>query len=74
LDDPICVNGKRNDSQDIEAEKDVRKVQIVYRNGYPKGGNWIDHRASITGTLFHAITGHHHTKVLIEAGKTGMRP
>jgi hypothetical protein len=72
LDDPICVNGKKEYSQEMEEEKNVRKVQIVYLNGYPKGDNWINHRASITGTLFHAITGHHHTKVLIEARKTGM--
>lgn len=74
LDDPVCVNGKKDHSEEMEGEKNVRKAQIVYLNGYPRGDNWINHRASITGTLFHAITGHHHTKVLIEAGKTDMRP
>ena len=73
LDDPICVNGKKDNSEEMEGEKNVRKVQIVYLNGYPQGDNWINHRASITGTLFHAVTGHHHTNVLIEARKTDMR-
>jgi Domain of unknown function (DUF4431) len=74
LDDPICVNGKNDASPEAEGEKDVRKLQIVYANGYPKGGDWINHRASITGTLFHAITGHHHTAVLITAEKTVRAP
>jgi len=74
LDDPICVNGKKDRSEEMEGEKSVGKIQIVYLDGYPKGDKWINHRASITGTLFHAVTGHHHTKVLIEARQTGMRP
>jgi hypothetical protein len=74
LHDPICVNGKKDTSEETEEENNVRKVQIVYPNGYPKGDHWISHRASITGTLFHAVTGHHHTKVLIEARKTSLRP
>src|SRR5262245_11253356 len=51
LDAPICVNGKKENSSGMEGEKDVRKIQIVYLNGYPKGDDWIDHRALITGTL-----------------------
>lgn len=74
LHDPICVNGKKDTSEEMEEETNVRKVQIVYPNGYPEGDHWINHRASITGILFHAMTGHHHTKVLIEARKTSLRP
>jgi Domain of unknown function (DUF4431) len=74
LDDPVCVNGKNDDSPEGEAEKNVRKLQIVYLNGHPKGDGWINHRVSIEGTLFHAITGHHHTNVLIQADKTVKAP
>ena len=70
LDNPICVNSGKNDVSLEPEEKNVRRLQIVYMSGYPKGGDWINHRASITGTLFHAITGHHHTAVLITATKT----
>ena len=70
LDHPICANGKDEGSPDMQGEKDVRKLQIVYLNGYPKGHGWVGHRASITGTLFHAISGHHHTDVLITARRT----
>jgi len=69
LDEPICVRAKSDASPEMEAENDVRKLQIVYSNGYPKGGGFINRHASITGTLFHAVNGHHHTQVLITADK-----
>lgn len=74
LDQPICVNGKDEDSPDDEGEAGVRRLQIVYMNGYPKGRGWIGHRVSITGTLFHAATLHDYTEVLITAAKTTKLP
>src|SRR5262249_30973200 len=38
LDNPICVNGKDEDSPEMQGETDVRKLQIVNPKGYPKGG------------------------------------
>jgi hypothetical protein len=73
LDKPICVNGSDEDSPDEEGETGVRRLQIVY-NRYPKGRGWIGHKASITGTLFHAHTAHHYTKVLIISDKTTKLP
>ncbi len=70
LDKPICVNGKNEDSPEMEGETGVQHLQIVYMHGYPRGRGWVNHRVTITGTLFHAISGHHHTKVLITADKT----
>lgn len=69
LDKPICVSGKREDSPDMEGERDVRHLQIVYQD-YPAGTGWIGHHVSVTGTLFHAHTIHHYTKVLIMATNT----
>lgn len=74
LDKPICVAGKNEDSPEVEGETGIRQLQIGYTHGYPRGHHWIDHRVSITGTLFHASSGHHHTKVLIEADKTTKLP
>jgi hypothetical protein len=73
LHDPICVGGKKDHSEEMDEEKNIRKIQIVYPNGYPKGDHWINHRAAIAGTLFDAVSGHHHTKVLIEARDTRLR-
>jgi len=65
LDRPLCVNGKDEVSPDMESEEDIRELQIVFHK-YPTG-QWVGHRATITGTLFHSDSGHHHTKVLIKS-------
>ena len=67
LSKPICVAGKNDTSPESEAERGIRRLQIVFLRGQPSGAGWIGHGASVTGTLFHAISGHHHTKVLITA-------
>lgn len=70
---PICVKGDSADpSKDAntEDERNIRHLEIVYSNGYPVGPGWVGHRVTVTGTLFHRITGHHHTTVLITAVKT----
>ncbi len=64
LDKPICTNGKDEDSPDMEGEVNIKRLQIVFLDGYPKK-RWVGLRAAITGRLFHAETGHHHTRVLI---------
>ena len=74
LEQPICVNGKNEDSPESESERDVRRVQIIYYRGYPSGGGWIGAHVSIDGTLIHAIWGRHYTKVLIEANSTTKLP
>jgi hypothetical protein len=76
LKEPICVKGDdpKADTPDIEAASGVRHLQIVYLNGYPKGGGWVGRRVIVTGTLSHAITGHHHTTVLITAERTDRAP
>ena len=68
---PICTNGR--DSFDV-AEANVREVQLVVT----ESSHWktvergLGSRVIITGTLFHAHTGHHHRRVLISV--TGIRP
>lgn len=68
-----CTAG--NDPQAVDvAEADIREVQLVVT----KDAHWrtvrglIKKRAIVTGTLFHAHTGHHRTKVLIDV--TNIRP
>jgi hypothetical protein len=64
LSKPICTSA----SADIEAEKDVRDLQLVFREGqkqYDEYRSLKGRRVVVTGTLFHAETGHHHTKVLL---------
>jgi hypothetical protein len=64
---PACTTG--NDPVGIDVpETHIRKMQLVVT----KDAHWktvrrlMGKRAIVTGTLFHAHTGHHRTKVLIE--------
>lgn len=61
LAEPICVSA----SSDWEKETGISDVQLVFasRGGYDK--SLLNRKVDITGTLFQAHTGHHHTKVLI---------
>jgi hypothetical protein len=55
-----------------ETEKNLKIVQIVANE---KNSNWswsnktkyVGKPVRVTGTLFHSVTGHHHTRVLVEA-------
>lgn len=59
LDRPICVDTGHD--TDVP-EADVRVLQLVMGMlpSAPAGAH-----ASVTGTLFHGISGHHHTPVLL---------
>jgi hypothetical protein len=61
LDQPICVDAKPADELDAEDEANVTELMMAPPDGHrlPRG------RAMVTGTLFHAITAHHRTRVLI---------
>ncbi len=64
--DAACTTG--NDPQGFDVpESGIRKIQLVVT----KDAHWkivrrlMGNRATLTGTLFHAHTGHHRTKVLL---------
>ncbi len=62
-----CTTGNEGDDLDV-SEAGIREVQLVVM----KNADWkivrrlMGKRAKVTGTLFHAHTGHHRTKVLID--------
>src|SRR5689334_8034891 len=61
---PICTSATAN----AEAEKGVSDLQLVFPEGqkqYDKYRALKGQRVAVTGTLFRAETGHHHTKVLL---------
>ncbi len=70
LESPISVVPKEGKDPDglNDSEENIRKIQIVimseYRFRFRNG-----QRYKISGSLFHAISGHHHTPVLIELKK-----
>ena len=60
---PICVAAKG----DTDAETRITELQIALPRveQVERYSPFEDRRVTITGTLFRAETGHHHTKVLI---------
>ena len=59
---PICVSA----SSDWEKETGVSDLQLVFANRRnPYGKSLRGRKVDVTGTLFRAHTGHHHTKVLL---------
>jgi hypothetical protein len=55
-------------SEDIDvAKKNIRRIQLVLdERGYDALRPFLRKRVTLRGTLFGAITGHHHTPVLLD--------
>ena len=62
---PFCVNA----SEDwLEKEIRVSRVQLVFigsGNEYRRYRQLVGRKVVVAGSLFHQITGHHHTKILL---------
>ena len=68
LDKPLCVNAS---SEYDSAENNINSMEMVYApSDYPFNNAWLGKRVSVSGTLFHAQTAHHHTPVLITVTET----
>lgn len=52
-----------------EPEKNVKLIQLVVHNGHDWKKMKEDNYVHITGTLFHALTGHHHARILLWINK-----
>ncbi len=67
LSEPINVRGdpksQINDSMSVEG---ATRIQLVFVVGGPDWKQSIEKKVRVKGTLFHAITGHHYTAVLVE--------
>lgn len=64
LKSPICVDGPPDELN--SPERDVSQIQLVLkREHYERFAQLVGRRARAAGTLFHAISGHHHTSVLL---------
>ena len=70
LTQPICTTG--NDPAGIDVpETGLRDIQLSISkdNDWPVIRRLIGKRVTVSGTLFHAHTGHHRTKVLMDVSQ-----
>jgi len=67
LSKPICVEKDAKDPDLNPAQKDIRKIQLVFRDStaYKNQKDLVGKGVIARGTLFGAHTGHHHTPVLL---------
>jgi hypothetical protein len=65
----ICVIGKPNDYVN-ESEDNILKLQLVLTDKqYKQYHKFLGHKVIVSGTLFHSISAHHKTTVLINVVK-----
>lgn len=65
LDHPISVrrSSDPDDTINRDSVENGREIQLVFSTD---AGKLVGKRVVVTGTLFHAHTGHHHTELLIQ--------
>jgi len=70
LAEPICTNGTDPAGIDVP-ESGLRDLQLVIAKDeeWPTIRRLIGKRAKVSGTLFHAHTGHHRTRVLLDVSQ-----
>jgi hypothetical protein len=65
LDTPLCVFGVPGDAPDDITEKNVSIMELAWDSEEWPIPNVVGRHVLLTGGLFHAISGHHHTRVLL---------
>ncbi len=63
---PVCVAPSDGEG----AKSGIRRIQLVLdKQGYARLRRFLGKRVTLHGTLFAAISGHHHTPVLLSVFK-----
>jgi hypothetical protein len=67
LDKPVCIKGRAGDDFDVGISY-LKALQLVMGNKdyYQRAKGLLSKKVIVTGLLFGAHTGHHHTPVLID--------
>lgn len=63
--EPVNVRGKPGESFNAISVKGIRRIQLILSPG-TSYEQFIGKRVVVEGTLFHAFSGHHYTKVLMD--------
>ena len=66
LDSPLCMAGN-DDEEALSVDDDVRLIQLVLdQPGYDALRPLLGETVTLKGSLFGAVSGHHHTEVLLQ--------
>jgi len=69
LEKPVCVSENPKDELNDETVKDVKNIHLVFHGDeYTRCRHLVSKKVVASGTLFHAQTAHHRTKVLMDVG------
>jgi hypothetical protein len=68
LSKPVSVHGDSKNELNSESVRDINEIQLIFRSG-SEYKNLTGRRVVVTGTLFHGISGHHYTLVLMNVQK-----
>ena len=65
---PTCLNSNEDVDVDYANEQNVKEIQLIIDN-YSKYKNMTGKSVRVYGRLIHAISGHHHTNILMDVTK-----
>jgi hypothetical protein len=66
LSEPACIIGDSTERDLNQAHANIREIQLVVdKDVYQSKKRLVGQKVLATGTLFGAISGHHHTPVLL---------
>ena len=68
LNEPLCVEPSRNKQSTETGEEGVLRLQLAFgqqSDPYDRLRPYLGRQITCRGTLYHAISGHHHTPVLL---------
>lgn len=68
---PICVNGDPSSDTNSESANNQTEFQLVMtdKSFFDTANQYMNKQISVNGSLFSWVTGHHHTRVLINVDK-----
>jgi hypothetical protein len=64
----ISASGKTDEDEDNPTVNNISKIQLIWPDGIDME-KLINKPVRLTGTFFHAHTGHHHTDILMDVEK-----
>ncbi len=70
---PVSVRPSQEDGPNSEAVYRIKQIQLAFNDSGTTYRNLIGKNVVVTGSLFHAHTGHHYTDVVLKVRSIGRR-